>query len=77
MGDEVGGYQRDHAQTFGVGTINPCRHPVTAILGPYGWHVRSISGLVHAGEHEAPTWAQPDDRVGTTRCLGCGSKVEA
>lgn len=72
MGDEVGGYQRDHATTFGVGTIKPCNHP---------WESRVVIDEIdlmrrRRGWFNAKA-IQPGDQAGTVRCLGCGNKVEA
>lgn len=72
MNDDVGGYQEEHARTFGVGTLRPCPHRKILVLDSYGlWRVE---GSRSWNSYQAVV-AQPGDKIGTRRCLGCGNVV--
>lgn len=80
MNDDVGGYERDHSRTFGVGTMRQCPHEAFAVLYPDGiWRGTSMAGkdFVAGGDRYEPcSVAQPGDVVGTKRCLGCGNELD-
>lgn len=74
MNDDVGGYEREHKRTFGVGTLHPCRHEAFGTLYPDGiWRGTSPAG--HGFNVAYMSMAQPGDTVGTKRCLGCGNAL--
>lgn len=72
--DEIGGYEREAGAAFGVGTLRPCLHAVTAVCEGTAWRGR---GHELDTVYESPSWAQTGDQIGTIRCQGCGNKVEA
>ena len=67
--DTVGAYEREHAATFGAGTLGRCHHDWWRKCETY-W-VQCMTGG-HRVKYFAK--AQPDDRVGDRRCRKCGAR---
>ena len=67
--DTVGAYEREHAATFGAGTLGRCDHDWWKKCEIY-W-VQQMTGGYWVKTFPL---SHPDDRVGDRRCRKCGKK---
>jgi len=68
MVPEPGGYVREHASTFGAGTLRDCHHQ--------WWIKRRVFWMRHGRRYKFFAWERPGDAVGDKRCNKCGAKEE-